>query len=63
MRPSPFSATYDIDRWALVRAIYAYVAQGADEISIKEGEQIELTSGPTGGQFYGDGWWEGRTSR
>ncbi|KAF4590654.1 hypothetical protein EYR40_009250 [Pleurotus pulmonarius] len=42
-----------------VRAIYAYVAQGADEISIKEGEQIELTSGPTGGQLYGDGWWEG----
>ncbi|KAF9499043.1 hypothetical protein BDN71DRAFT_1480868 [Pleurotus eryngii] len=49
----------DIDHWAVVRAIYAYVAQGADEISIKEGEQIELTSGPAGGQFYGDGWWEG----
>jgi hypothetical protein len=43
----------------VVRAIYPYDAQGDDEISFKEGEVIELTSGPTGGQHYGDGWWEG----
>jgi hypothetical protein len=42
-----------------VRAIYSYGAQGDDELSFKEGELIELTSGPTGGQGYGDGWWEG----
>ena len=44
----------------VVRAIYPYDAQGDDEISFKEGEVIELTSGPTGGQHYGDGWWEGQ---
>jgi formin-binding protein 1 len=44
----------------IVRAIYPYEAQGDDELSFKEGELIELTSGPTGGQHYGDGWWEGR---
>jgi len=43
----------------LVRTIYPYDAQGDDELSLKEGELIELTSGPTGGQHYGDGWWEG----
>lgn len=42
-----------------VRAIYSYDAQGDDELSFKEGESIELTSGPTGGRNYGDGWWEG----
>jgi hypothetical protein len=24
------------------------------------GELIELTSGPNGGQQYGDGWWQGK---
>lgn len=42
-----------------VRAIYPYDAQGDDELSLKEGELIDLTSGPTGGMRYGDGWWEG----
>lgn len=45
-----------------VRAIYSYDAQGDDELSFKEGESIELTSGPTGGRNYGDGWWEGFSS-
>jgi formin-binding protein 1 len=44
---------------ATVRAIYQYDAQGDDELALKEGELIKLTSGPTGGQNYGDGWWEG----
>lgn len=43
----------------IVRAIYSYKAQGPDELSLKEGERVELTSGPSGGQAYGDGWWEG----
>ncbi|KAG6827113.1 hypothetical protein H0H92_013157 [Tricholoma furcatifolium] len=42
-----------------VRALYAYEAQGPDEISLVEGQTIELTPGPSGGQNYGDGWWEG----
>ncbi|KAJ8523239.1 hypothetical protein ONZ45_g333 [Pleurotus djamor] len=46
-----------------VRAIYAYESQGPDEISLKEGETVELSGGPRGGQFYGDGWWEGLDSR
>lgn len=33
--------------------------QGEDELSLVEGEVLELTSGPTGGQNYGNGWWEG----
>ncbi|GJJ13445.1 hypothetical protein Clacol_007699 [Clathrus columnatus] len=32
---------------------------GPDELSIIEGETIELTAGAEGGQNYGDGWWEG----
>ncbi|GLB45480.1 putative fes/CIP4, and EFC/F-BAR homology domain containing protein [Lyophyllum shimeji] len=42
-----------------VRAIYPYEAQGQDELGLIEGQTIELTSGPSGGQHYGDGWWEG----
>jgi formin-binding protein 1 len=46
----------------IVRAIYAYDAQGDDELPLKEGELIELTPGLSGGQHYGDGWWEGAYS-
>jgi len=42
-----------------VRGIYAYEARGADELGLDAGELVELTSGPNGGQNYGDGWWEG----
>ena len=48
------------DTSLLVRALYEYSPQGADEIEIREGDLIELTSGPSGGQNYADGWWEGR---
>jgi formin-binding protein 1 len=44
--------------WA-VRCLYNYDAQGSDELSVKEGELIEFTAGPSGGRNYGDGWWEG----
>lgn len=43
-----------------VRGIYAYASGGPDELSLDEGELIELTSGPNGGQQYGDGWWQGK---
>jgi len=42
-----------------VRGLYDYPAQGSDELGIGEGEMIELSGGPNGGQNYGDGWWEG----
>lgn len=42
-----------------MRGIYAYEARGADELGLDAGELVELTSGPNGGQNYGDGWWEG----
>ncbi|KAJ7677465.1 hypothetical protein B0H17DRAFT_1079241 [Mycena rosella] len=45
-----------------VRGLYAYEACGADELGLDEGELVELTSGPNGGQHYGDGWWEGINS-
>ncbi|KAJ7133001.1 hypothetical protein C8R46DRAFT_970553 [Mycena filopes] len=45
-----------------VRGLYAYEARGADELGLDEGELVELTSGPNGGQNYGDGWWEGINS-
>ncbi|KAJ6525279.1 hypothetical protein DFH09DRAFT_1188777 [Mycena vulgaris] len=45
-----------------VRGVYAYEARGADELGLDEGELVELTSGPNGGQHYGDGWWEGINS-
>ncbi|KAL0961378.1 hypothetical protein HGRIS_006332 [Hohenbuehelia grisea] len=46
-----------------VRALYDYQATGPDEISLKEGEMVDLTSGPSGGQNYGDGWWEGMSAK
>lgn len=33
---------------------------GEDEIGVEEGCMIQLTTGPRGGQDYGDGWWEGQ---
>ena len=33
---------------------------GEDEIGVEEGCMIQLTTGPRGGQNYGDGWWEGQ---
>ena len=42
-----------------MRVIYDYEAQGPDELSIREGEAVELSSGPYGGQNRADGWWEG----
>lgn len=42
-----------------VRSVYAYEAQGADELSLQEGQMVELSAGPSGGQNYADGWWEG----
>ncbi|KAJ3754491.1 hypothetical protein EV360DRAFT_96576 [Lentinula raphanica] len=44
-----------------VKAIYTYEAQGSDELGLKDGELIELSSGPSGGQYYGEGWWEGES--
>ncbi|KAI3616200.1 hypothetical protein WG66_014005 [Moniliophthora roreri] len=44
-------------------AIYHYAPGGPDEIGLQEGELIELSSGPTGGQNYGEGWWEGFDSQ
>lgn len=46
-----------------VRGVYAYDAQGSDELGLEVGEVLELTSGPNGGQDYGEGWWEGTDRR
>ena len=43
-----------------MRGLYDYHAQGSDELGIREGEMIELSGGPNGGQHYADGWWEGK---
>lgn len=40
-----------------VRAIYSYEPQ---ELELHEGEVLELSGGPTGGENYGNGWWEGK---
>ncbi|KAF8469405.1 hypothetical protein DFH94DRAFT_795809 [Russula ochroleuca] len=42
-----------------VRGLYDYHSQGPDELDVSEGNRIELTSGSSGGQNYGEGWWEG----
>ncbi|KAI0669220.1 hypothetical protein C8Q78DRAFT_1042286 [Trametes maxima] len=64
--PAPNSSTSSLGSGAhqamggeYVRGIYAYKAQGPDEIDVEEGEVIRLTDGPTGGRNYADGWWEG----
>ncbi len=46
-----------------VRGVYDYRSQGSDELDVSEGTRIELTNGPSGGQNYGDGWWEGQLQR
>lgn len=46
-----------------VTAVYAYSAQGDDEIGFADGESITLTPGPNGGKNYADGWWEGTNAR
>ncbi|KAJ4481967.1 hypothetical protein J3R30DRAFT_3455533 [Lentinula aciculospora] len=45
-----------------VKALYVYEARGSDELSLRDGELIELSSGPSSGQHYGEGWWEGINS-
>ena len=42
-----------------VRGLYTYQARGPDELSVSEGEMLELSSGPSGGKKYSDEWWEG----
>lgn len=42
-----------------VRALYDYQAQEPGELTISEGDLVELSSGTNGGQNYADGWWEG----
>ncbi|KAJ3489206.1 hypothetical protein NLI96_g2264 [Meripilus lineatus] len=58
-RPPPPRGAARKSSSKFVRALYEYSPQGTDEIEIREGEMIELTTGPTGGQNYADGWWEG----
>jgi hypothetical protein len=41
--------------------MYDYAAQGPDEMSVTTGQVIELSAGPSGGQNYASGWWEGET--
>jgi hypothetical protein len=43
-----------------VRGLYNYQSQGSDELDVSEGARIELTSGPSGGRNYAEGWWEGQ---
>ncbi|KAI0916824.1 hypothetical protein AcW1_007829 [Taiwanofungus camphoratus] len=42
-----------------VKGVFQYEAQGPDELSVNEGQLIELTGGLSGGSNYADGWWEG----
>ncbi|KAH7870924.1 uncharacterized protein C8R40DRAFT_1240138 [Lentinula edodes] len=55
----PASSSNEQGSGQYVKAIYAYEARGSDELGLKDGELIELSSGPSGGQYYGEGWWEG----
>ncbi|TFK52285.1 hypothetical protein OE88DRAFT_1734304 [Heliocybe sulcata] len=54
--PAPASAE---DPRKYAKGIYDYEAQGPDEISVQAGGLIELTAGPSGGENYAEGWWEG----
>lgn len=44
------------------QVLYDYQAQGPHELTIVEGEVLELSSGPCGGQNYAETWWEGHSS-
>lgn len=58
--PAPkSSAGQSIDSGKFVRGLYDYHSKGQDELDVSEGARIELTSGPSGGRNYADGWWEG----
>lgn len=46
-------------QWSLARVLFDYQAQGPHELTIAEGEVLELSSGPCGGQNYAEAWWEG----
>ena len=46
----------------LVRSLYTWQGDGADELPLEEGATYELSSGPNGGENYADGWWEGKYS-
>lgn len=46
-----------------VRALYSYQSTGADELALEEGEVLTLSPGPTGGQHYAEGWWEGTNAQ
>ncbi|KAI0269925.1 hypothetical protein BC834DRAFT_863984 [Gloeopeniophorella convolvens] len=56
---SETSAGHSLGSGQFVRGVYVYQSQGRDELDVSEGARIELTSGPTGGRNYADGWWEG----
>lgn len=43
----------------VVRGLYTYQARGPDEVSISEGDMLELSSGSSGGKNYSEEWWEG----
>jgi len=58
--PAPnLSAGQSIGSGQFVRGLYDYHSKGQDELDVSEGARIELTSGPSGGRNYADGWWEG----
>ncbi|TFY60166.1 hypothetical protein EVJ58_g5319 [Rhodofomes roseus] len=57
--PVPSATTRPRGGGQFVRGVYAYQAQGPDELNVQEGALIELTGGPRGGMNYADGWWEG----
>ena len=49
--------------FCLVRVLYDYHSQGPDELDVTEGQVVELTGGPSGGESYAEGWWEGEKAR
>lgn len=63
IHPVPITNGWKLRRPLTVRGVYDYQATGEDEIDVKEGSMIQLTTGPRGGKNYGDGWWEGQCYR